>query len=79
MLSEYVALFKRYDFNASWFERNYDDLVKHFNREFVAVFEGKVVDHDRNLSKLVQRVRSSYPVEEVFVDYVSSEKLEFIL
>lgn len=78
-MSEYVALFRRYDLNASWFEEHYEDLIRQFNCEFVAVYEQRVLDHDRNLSKLVERVKSSCPAEEVFVDYVTSEKLEFIL
>lgn len=78
-MSELTALFDEHDKNWSWFEKHYDELVKKFDGEFVAVHEKKVVDHDKELSALMKRIESKYPADRVFVDFVSSEKLTLIL
>lgn len=78
-MSEYIALFEKYETNARWFGEHYEDLVKLYDREFVAVFGGKVADHDRNLRRLIRRIESSFPPEEVYVEYITSRKLQFVL
>lgn len=78
-MSEYIALFDEHDKNWSWFEKHYDELVKKFDGEFIVIYKQRVVDHDRELSVLMKRVEAKYPVESVFVDFVSSEKLTLIL
>ncbi|MGQ9782342.1 MAG: DUF5678 domain-containing protein [Nitrososphaeria archaeon] len=78
-MSELTALFDEHDKNWSWFEKHYDELVKKFGGEFVAVHEKRVIDHDKELSALMKRIESKYPADCVFVDFVSSEKLTLIL
>lgn len=78
-MSEYVALFEEYERNWSWFRENYGELVKKFDGEFVAIYKQKIVDHDKELSNLMERIREKYPGENVFVDFVSREKLMLIL
>ncbi len=79
MISELTALFDEHDKNWPWFEEHYDELVRKFDGEFVAVHEQKVVDHDRELSALMNRIEAKYPADHVFVDFVSGEKLTLIL
>lgn len=78
-MSEYVALFEEYERNWSWFRENYGELVKKFDGEFVAIYEQKIVDHDKELSNLMERIREKYPEGNVFIDFVSREKLMLIL
>jgi len=53
--------------------------VKEFDGEFVAIDEQKVMDHNKELSELIERIREKYPRKNVFIDFVSSEKLMLIL
>ena len=78
-MSEYTALFDEHDESWSWFEGHYDELVKKFDGEFVAIYKQRVVDHDRELGVLMKRIEAKYPADRVFVDFVSSEKLTLIL
>lgn len=78
-MSEHITLFDEHDKNWSWFDQHYDELVKRFDGEFVAVYQQRVVDHHRELNALMKRVEAEYPVESMFVDFVSSEKLTLIL
>jgi len=78
-MSELTVLFEDHDKNWSWFEDHYEELVKKFDGEFVAVHEQRVVDHDRDVSALMKRIEAKYSADRVFVDFVSSEKLTLIL
>ena len=78
-MSEILALFDEHDRNWSWFREHYDELVEKFDEEFVAIYEQKVIDHDKDISALMERVRERYGSKHVFVDFVSREKLTLIL
>jgi hypothetical protein len=49
-----------------------------FDEEFVAIHEQKVVDHDKEIGPLMERIRK-YSPKQVLVDFVSREKLALIL
>jgi hypothetical protein len=78
-MSKYTALFDEHDKYWSWFREHYEELVKKFDGEFVAVYEQKIIDHNKELSVLMKRIEAKYPEERIFVDFVSSEKLTLIL
>ena len=78
-MSEYTTLFDEHDKNWFWFRKHYEELVKKFDGEFVAVYEQKIVDHHKELSVLMKRIKAKYTEERIFVDFVSSEKLTLIL
>jgi len=78
-MSEYIALFDEHDKNWFWFKEHYKELVKKLDGEFVAIYEQKVIGHDKELSALMKRIKAKYPEEHIFVDFVSSEKLTLIL
>lgn len=78
-MSEYTALFEEHDRNWSWFQEHYPELVKSFDGEFVAIYRQRVVDHDEELTMLMNRIEKKYPAEHVLVDFVSSKKLTLIL
>lgn len=79
MTSEYIALFEEYDKNWSWFKENYEELVKKYDGEFVAIYKQKIIDHDKELKNLMERIDKKYPKEYVLVEFVSSQKLTLIL
>jgi len=78
-LSEILVLFDEYDKNWSWFMKHYEELVEKFDGEFVAIYQQRVVDHDKNLRSLMKRIRKKYPLSRVLVEFVSKEKLALIL
>jgi len=72
-------MFEEHEQNWAWFRCNYGKLLKRFDGEYVAIFGRKVVDHDKDLDKLVRRVKAKYPIAKVLVEFVTSEKLELVL
>ncbi len=52
-----VAVLSSYEENAKWFSRNYEQLKKKFDNEWVAVLNHAILDHDCDLQALVKRLR----------------------
>ena len=78
-MSEILVLFDEYDKNWSWFMEHYEELAERFDGEFVAIYQQRIVDHDKNLRSLMKRIRKKYPLGQVLVEFVSKEKLAFII
>ncbi len=71
--------FNEWTGNHVWLRTHYQSLAQKYDRQNVAVYQHRVVDHDRNLSRLLGRVRRTYPVDRVVVEYVSRLKRELVL
>jgi len=46
---------------------------------FVAIHKKRIVDHDKDLDPLVDRVSEKYPLNRTLIDFVTKEKLVLIL
>lgn len=79
MKSEYLLLFEEHEKNHRWFDENYEELVKKYDKEFVAIYGQKLLDHDERLETLMGRVRQKYQGLDVFVEFVTSEKRVLVL
>ncbi|AGT35960.1 MULTISPECIES: DUF5678 domain-containing protein [Thermofilum] len=78
-MSEILVLFDEYDKNWSWFMEHYEELAERFDGEFVAIYQQRVVDHEKDIGSLMKRIRKKYPLGQVLVEFVSKEKLAFII
>jgi hypothetical protein len=76
-----VVVLSRYEENARWLSRHYDRLKMKYKDEWVAVLNKTVVDHDRELARLVGRLRKKHPdaYSEIPVEYVTVREIELIL
>jgi hypothetical protein len=76
-----VAVLYRYEENVRWLSRHYDRLKMKYKDEWVAVLNKTVVDHDREMARLVERLRKKHPdaYSEIAVDYVTAREIELIL
>jgi hypothetical protein len=77
-VSDVWALIDEQDKNWSWFMEHYEELVERFDGEFVAVYQQRVVDHDKDICSLMKRIRKKYPLSRVLVEFVSKEKLALV-
>jgi len=80
-MSSVVAVLSKYEENAKWISKHYEELKKKYRDEWIAVLNEVVVDHDRELSKLVERLRRKYlkNYNEIAVEYVTAKEIELIL
>ena len=67
--------------NNRWISENYDNLKTQYNNQWVAVLNNAVADHDPDLKKLVKKLKAQYSkvYNQIAVEYVTSEELDFIL
>jgi hypothetical protein len=72
MYEEEIKKLRQFNEDLRWFQDNYQDLKKRFRGEYVAVLHSKVIDHDKDLHKVLKRLR-----EEKSLD-TSSMVIEFI-
>lgn len=80
-MSSIVAILSKYEENAKWVSRHYEELKKKYVNEWIAVLNENVVDHDCDLNRLVEALRKSYPknYSEIVVEYVTAKEIELIL
>jgi len=64
-----------------WINKHYNDLKVKYPNEWVAVFHGKVIDHNHNLKELMEKLKRKYPkdIGDIAVELVSPEEVELIL
>lgn len=76
-----AVILSGYEENAKWVSRNYEALKKEFDKEWVAVLDDAVIDHDADLSKLVKRLKTQYEkiYNKIAVEYVTTKELDLIL
>lgn len=63
------------DINLLTFELKKSELIKEHMKEYVAIVEGKVVDFDKNLEKLIDRARINYPNSDRFIRQIGSNTI----
>lgn len=80
-MSSVVAVLSKYEENAKWISKHYEELKKKCRDEWIAVLNEVVVDHNRELSKLVERLRRKYlkNYNEIAVEYVTAKEIERVL
>ncbi|MFQ6076557.1 MAG: hypothetical protein ACE5Z5_10555 [Candidatus Bathyarchaeia archaeon] len=71
----------RYEENVKWINEHYEELKGRFIEEWVAVMNGKVIDHDGDLSRFVTRLKETYGevYDEAAIEYVSRKEIDLIL
>lgn len=79
MGSEALTLLAKHGEDMKWFLSNYHRLVKEYDGLFVVVYERSVIDFDRDLDRLIERVSGKWPLERVIIEYVSKEKPLLVL
>ena len=58
------------------YQRMHDELYAKYADQHVAIYEGKLVDHDADGGALYERIRRQYPGEFVLITPVGSEAEE---
>ncbi len=72
--------FKRFDKNVEWFQSHYEELKKQHNNEYVAIDNQRLIDHDPDLERLIERVRREHgDLGPVVIEYLTDKKLQLIL
>jgi len=64
-----------------WLDAHAAELVKKYPHQYIAVFRQQVMDHDRQLKRLLGRIEKHYPAQRpaIVIKYLSPKKIELIL
>lgn len=80
-MSEDVAIALT-DFNEDfqWFLRSREQLLPRYEDKWVAIYNKKVLDSDKNLTTLVKRLKTKgFKPEQMLIQFLSKKPIEAIL
>jgi hypothetical protein len=75
----YKKMFEEIRRDREWFLKNYQELVKEYPEEFVAIWDKKVVADASDLDELKSKIPTKLKGEKPLIKYVSREGIELIL
>jgi hypothetical protein len=55
------------------FETQYPQLLQNYSQEYVAIYQGKLVDHDSDHIQLVRRIQQHFPGQIVLIRQVTEQ------
>jgi hypothetical protein len=76
-----VKELEAFEGNLKWIDEHYDALKNKYPDQWVAVFNKKVVGNNKNLKKIIRKLKESFPqnYDHVATEYISTKKIELIL
>ncbi|MBI2501776.1 MAG: hypothetical protein HYW07_00890 [Candidatus Latescibacteria bacterium] len=76
-----VESMKAFEDDTRWIGNHYQELREKYPDEWVAVRNGVVVEHSRELSALMETLKKRCPEEyrQIPVEYLSAEEVHLIL
>ncbi|MBU1967541.1 hypothetical protein KKH50_04630 [Patescibacteria group bacterium] len=75
----YKKMFEGVRRNREWFLKNYQELVREYPEEFVAIWDEEVIADTPDLGKLKNKIPNELKGEKPLIKYVSREGIELIL
>jgi hypothetical protein len=60
------------DLGMAWYAKNRSRLVRQYDGKYVAILDGRVIDHDRDFEALAARVFKQVGVRSVFMPRVQA-------
>jgi len=54
-------LLRRFEEDTRWLEAHYEELRSKFKEEWIAIYGKEIIDHDKDLESLVERLKAKYP------------------
>lgn len=80
LLAREIGSLKRFDNDMKWFQDHYPQLKRKFKGQYVAVKDKAVIDHDKDATMLMTRVkRQQGDITSLVVEYLSDKPIEYIL
>ena len=73
-----LELLNKTEEDLKWFSRNYNNLVSKFDQQFVAIAEGKVIEADKDLQVVIEKLKThNLNPSETLIRFVSKIKTIF--
>ena len=72
---------RSFERDSRWIDKHHEELKCLYPDEWVACYEERIVEHDKKLEALVDRLWTKYPEERkhIAVEFIETEEIEMIL
>jgi hypothetical protein len=76
-----IKKLSQFEEDMKWITLAYEKLKDLYPDEWVAVLKKEVIDHDKDLNKLMKSLEAKYPEDygHIAVKFIGKEKIELIL
>ena len=69
--------FNQFIDDSKWLQRNYNELIKEFNLEFVAIRNHKVVAHHKEMNEFERELKqNNIAILDVVVEFIRDKRTE---
>jgi len=69
--------FKQFVDDSKWLQRNYNELIKEFNLEYVAIRNHTVVEHHKEMNEFERELKQSdIAILDVVVEFIRDKRNE---
>jgi predicted house-cleaning noncanonical NTP pyrophosphatase (MazG superfamily) len=69
--------FNQFIDDSKWLQRNYNELIKEFNLEFVAIRNHKVVTHHKEMNEFERELKqNNVAILDVVVEFIRDKRTE---
>ena len=69
--------FNQFIDDSKWLQRNYNELIKEFNVEFVAIRNHKVVAHHKEMNEFERELKqNNIAILDVVVEFIRDKRTE---
>lgn len=69
--------FNQFIDDSKWLQRNYNELIKEFNFEFVAIRNHKVVAHHKEMNEFERELKqNNIAILDVVVEFIRDKRTE---
>ncbi|PIU65507.1 MAG: hypothetical protein COS84_06805 [Armatimonadetes bacterium CG07_land_8_20_14_0_80_40_9] len=72
-------IFEESEKNRLWLKKEYDRLVEEYKDKFVAVWSQQIIDYDNDYRNLLNKVPKEYKGKGLLIEYLTKERIEFVL
>ena len=69
--------FNQFIYDSKWLQRNYNEIIKEFNLEFVAIRNHKVVTHHKEMNEFERELKqNNIAILDVVVEFIRDKRTE---
>ena len=69
--------FNQFIYDSKWLQRNYNEIIKEFNLEFVAIRNHKVVAHHKEMNEFERELKqNNIAILDVVVEFIRDKRTE---
>jgi len=71
---------KQFKKDVEWFQNNYTKLKKSYKNQYAAIKDETLLDHDKDLNLLINRLKTKYEdTNSIVVEYINGKKEVYVL